>query len=113
VGAGPIVDTDQDGIIDELDNCKDSNNPTQFDADLDGYGNLCDPDFDNDMTILVPDYAYLGANWGSGDPLADLDGDGSVLVPDYAILGKLWGGNPGPSGLICAGTPACAGITPP
>lgn len=37
-------DIDQDGIPDNMDNCKFTYNPTQEDTDGDGIGNLCDCD---------------------------------------------------------------------
>ncbi len=43
---GPSVsclDTDQDGINDDLDNCPDVNNPDQADADDNGRGDVCEP----------------------------------------------------------------------
>lgn len=40
----PCIDTDGDGINDDLDNCPDVNNPNQADADGDGVGDLCDED---------------------------------------------------------------------
>ncbi len=42
-------DSDQDGLIDELDNCPSIANPGQWDKDLDGQGNECDADIDGDQ----------------------------------------------------------------
>ena len=42
-----IVDTDNDGIEESIDNCPLTANPDQADADGDGIGNLCDSDFVN------------------------------------------------------------------
>ena len=39
----PNADTDQDGIPDEADNCPDTPNPDQEDADGDGVGDACEP----------------------------------------------------------------------
>ncbi len=36
-------DTDDDGFIDDCDNCPDHHNPTQTDTDGDGLGDICDP----------------------------------------------------------------------
>lgn len=38
-------DDDDDGVIDDLDNCERDPNPRQADADADGVGYACDPDF--------------------------------------------------------------------
>jgi hypothetical protein len=37
-----IPDTDGDGVLDNIDNCANTCNPQQFDADGDGIGDLCD-----------------------------------------------------------------------
>ena len=67
-------DTDNDGILDESDNCPNEFNPEQEDSDSDGVGNVCDtcPDSSN------PDQADADAD-GSGDvcdSCTDTDGDG-------------------------------------
>jgi rhodanese-related sulfurtransferase len=38
------IDTDKDGVNDDLDNCPEAPNPDQADSDLDGLGDKCDPD---------------------------------------------------------------------
>ena len=40
------TDTDEDGILDVHDNCKNEPNEDQADADHDGEGDACDPQFD-------------------------------------------------------------------
>ena len=42
------TDVDGDGFEDDIDNCPDMANPSQFDLDGDGEGDVCDPDDDND-----------------------------------------------------------------
>ena len=45
-----IIDTDNDGIPENVDNCPSVANPNQEDSDNDGIGNLCDPDYD-ELTV--------------------------------------------------------------
>lgn len=40
-----MTDRDADGVADDTDNCPDDANPDQADQDMDGIGNVCDPDF--------------------------------------------------------------------
>ena len=42
------VDLDGDGVDDIIDNCPNVINPSQLDTDLDGSGDACDLDDDND-----------------------------------------------------------------
>jgi hypothetical protein len=57
--AGGTLDTDGDGIPDDVDNCPTVPNPGQFDTDGDGIGNACD------VCVATPD-----------PDQADEDGDG-------------------------------------
>ena len=76
--SGP--DTDGDGIQDPIDNCRLTANPLQQDANLDGFGNICDADINNSGTVTTADFGLLRARLGTA---------------------------PGPSGLACAGTIPC------
>ena len=110
-GAGP--DPDHDGFADSADNCLGRWNPTQSDADRDGFGNLCDGDFDGDGRVGARDWAMIGRAFGARqggpryDPAIDLNDDGAVGAADFLVWLRSFAGPPGPSGLACAGTPPC------
>jgi hypothetical protein len=104
---GPAIsDQDQDGVEDPLDDCLIEPNPDQLDSDQDGYGNLCDADFDDDGTVGILDFGLLRGDPG-WNPDVDVDGDGVVGMLDFGRLRDALGGSPGPSGLSCAGAPPC------
>ena len=117
-------DADSDEVEDKFDNCLNkANGPNedsdQVDTDDDGYGNSCDPDFDQDESVSASDFATYLACSGSSPPItggptddptcegSDFDGDGSVGAADFAIYLTHSGGDPGPSGLSCAATTPC------
>jgi hypothetical protein len=113
--AGPSSDTDGDGVFDSLDNCSTVMNapPADCDTDNDGYGNLCDGDFDEDSFVFSGDFSiwnadFLGGGYDGGTG-TDMDCDGYVFSGDFAIWNGyfLGSGSPGPSGLYCAGTVPC------
>jgi glycosylphosphatidylinositol phospholipase D len=114
-GAGYVIyglvsdDADQDGIADDRDNCilqangplkPDAGGFSQRDTDADGYGNSCDPDFDNSGNVDFADLAYLKSVFFTPDVDADLNGDGKVDFADLAIQKSLFFQPPGPSGLV-------------
>ena len=49
-------DTDQDGVGDKCDNCRDIQNTDQQDTDGDGVGDACDNDIDGDGMLLYKFY---------------------------------------------------------
>jgi hypothetical protein len=95
------ADTDGDGIADDVDNCILVPNADQLDTDHDGYGNACDPDFNNDGVVDQSDYDALQSKIGVTpvNPLYDLDGNGAVNINDLNRLKSYMGKAPGPSGL--------------
>ena len=91
-GVRPAVDTDLDGVPDSIDNCATLANANQRDTNDDGFGNLCDPDFNNNGVVDSQDGALLKSRFGStGWPDQDLNGNGIVDSNDGARLKvKVW-----------------------
>src|SRR5262245_8834569 len=118
-GIARAVDADGDGVEDSLDNCRDEANADQTDTNLDGYGNACDGDFDNDGVVDARDYAIFSAAYGSHgtapessnwNPDVDCDAatDGVIGAADFlCYVRQATLGRPGPSGLACAGSFPC------
>jgi len=117
--AGPAPDGDNDGVPDVLDNCSALANAGALscDTDQDGYGNACDGDFNQsngtDATDFgsnfLPDFA-TGTDSGTGTDMncnaggtgVDATDFGSFFLPQFTTTGE-----PGPSGLPCAGIVPC------
>jgi hypothetical protein len=106
-GCGP--DTDSDGIGDAGDNCDAIPNPTQTDCDSDGFGNICDCDYDNNGLCDGTDFLTLGSWFGQIVPPAPcpVDQDDSLIIdgPDFLALGSGFGQPPGSSCGHPKGTP--------
>ncbi|MEM6377800.1 MAG: thrombospondin type 3 repeat-containing protein, partial [Bacteroidota bacterium] len=96
--AGEVVlDTDLDGVPDDLDNCVLAANPDQSDLDNDGLGDACDDDIDGDGIANEQDNCPFFANPSQSDsngngigdecePDADGDGDGIPNSEDNCPL---------------------------
>lgn len=106
----PAVDTDGDGVVDALDNCRLHANATQVDSDADGFGNRCDGDLGpgtgNGFTN-AQDNTLFKAQLGqpSVPPTynkADINANGFVNAQDNTLFKALLGSPPGPSGLCNA-----------
>lgn len=71
-GNGGPVDSDDDGVMDDIDNCPFVSNPDQADADEDGVGDACD----NCVNTANPDQADADSD-GTGDACEEaiIDGD--------------------------------------
>jgi len=93
-----VVDSDGDGVMDDVDNCVATPNADQSNSDADVFGNACDADFDNNGSVDFPDYFTFVSVYGTADALADFDGSGTVDFPDYFTFVRLYGSAPGPSG---------------
>jgi hypothetical protein len=109
---GSVTDTDNDGVPDGWDNCVDTpNGPSlgtgdcnaQEDADGDGYGQICDADYDNDGVVAVSDLAASISAQLSVNDVLDTDCNGVVAVGDLAFTINEQLQPVGPSSLACAG----------
>ena len=63
-----VLDADEDGVMDDADNCIEDYNPNQMDVDQDGIGDICD--------------ACNNVIWTGGDVNADLE----LSIEDILIL---------------------------
>ena len=88
---------DGDAIADDVDNCMLVENASQSDFDLDGYGDACDGDLDNNGTVGLEDLALVLSALLSQEPIGDLDRNGSVGLEDLGAMLN-WLGGSGPSG---------------
>jgi hypothetical protein len=93
-----VFDADSDGKDDVADNCLLKPNLNQRDTDGDGFGNLCDPDFNGDFVVDNADLNTMKGQFlkKNPDPNVDLNGDGKVNFNDLAILKTFMGKAPGP-----------------
>ena len=99
-GFESIPDSDSDNILDTMDNCTQVANQDQRDTDGDGFGNICDPDFDSTLLVNAGDLSYLKSKFFTTDPDADLNGDGFVNAGDLSIIKSFFFKPPGPSGIV-------------
>ena len=82
-------DFDDDGILNDDDNCLNVFNVNQTDVDLNGVGDACDDvdndsilnDADNCLNVFNPDQKDIDYN-GAGDACDDFDNDGILNVND-------------------------------
>ncbi|TMA34115.1 MAG: hypothetical protein E6J87_08025, partial [Deltaproteobacteria bacterium] len=68
-------DADGDGVPDLVDNCPNASNSAQFDSDLDGPGDACDPPFDSFGYRLTVD----GGPGGPAYQFQDISGTGTAI----------------------------------
>jgi len=67
------------------------------DGDADGYGDLCDGDYDGDGNLNFTDLAIMREFFPGPSGYYDLDGDGLLNFTDLAILRSRFFQAPGPS----------------
>ena len=75
-------DVDNDGVMDQNDNCENTPNENQLDNDGDGIGNLCDQDADGDG--FDDSYGAAGGTLGGCD--AGRTGSGGYLILCIALV---------------------------
>lgn len=89
-------DIDMDGVPDTTDNCREEVNADQRDTDADGFGNICDPDLNNDLVVNFEDFGLIAPYFLSFNPDADFNGDGVVNFSDINIFSQFFLLTPGP-----------------
>lgn len=84
--ASITVDTDEDGVDDETDNCPVVANPDQLDSDEDGVGDVCDTgeEVENPQTEIVTETPHQGGGHleAACDNNVDDDNDGLYDMND-------------------------------
>jgi CSLREA domain-containing protein len=100
IGAYEAGDIDGDGVGDIADNCLLVANPGQADTNGDGFGNLCDGDFNDDCSTNAVDLGIIKANFFAvGALVTDMNNDGVTNVIDLGLLKEAFFAPPGPSGV--------------
>ncbi len=105
-------DMDGDLVGDICDNCREVANADQRDTNYDGgdenprtegvqhYGNICDPDFDNDGIVSLRDYVIWRQHYRLSIPPAsedmDTNGNGVIGLEDYVTWRRYFRSSPGP-----------------
>jgi len=104
-------DIDSDGVGDVCDNCREVANPVQRDTNsgvddntsLAGeqhYGNICDPDFNNNGLVGLEDFNTWRTYYRQTVPPApadvDLNGNGIIDLGDHNIWRSYYRSAPGP-----------------
>jgi hypothetical protein len=95
-------DFDNDGIGDRGDNCTKAVNSSQYDTDGDGFGNLCDADYDNDGVVGFSDFGAYSQNFGTTNEVymhaEPVGGGRQVGFGDFGFFAANFGSTPVPSG---------------
>ena len=107
-----VADTDSDGVVDALDNCRTLSNATQVDSDSDGFGNRCDGDLNNNNVTNSQDYVLFRQQLGQPSVAptynkADINANGVVNSQDYVLFRGLLGTTPALATGLCNNTWPC------
>ncbi len=104
-------DADNDGVGDVCDNCREAYNPDQWDSNSEEddnisisgeqhYGNICDPDFNNNGIVGLEDFnefrRYFRQTVPPGPGDIDMNGNGIIGLDDFSILRRYFRKIPGP-----------------
>ncbi len=105
-------DMDGDLVGDICDNCREVANADQRDTNFDGgdenprtageqhYGNICDPDFNNDGVVGLDDYVAWRQHFRVSVPPAsediDTNANGVIGIGDYVTWRRYFRNSPGP-----------------
>lgn len=88
-----VADSDGDGFKDDVDNCSAIANADQSDFDKDLFGNVCDPDDDDDGIVDTADLFPLNpAEWADSDHDGIGDNADPIVTTDskmVAVPGKI------------------------
>ncbi|PCJ98486.1 MAG: hypothetical protein COA42_24400, partial [Alteromonadaceae bacterium] len=85
----PVLDDDNDQVLNDNDNCRNIPNPNQRDTDRDGLGNACDSDDDNDGVVDALDNAPEHSNPEQLDNDGDGIGDAGDNCPLFANINQI------------------------
>jgi uncharacterized protein (TIGR02145 family) len=108
-----VTDSDGDGVPNASDNCPNFNNPNQADSDNDGLGDLCDPDYNPNIswtpgsdwydpvnnvsyeTVTVNNQVWLAENlkstlYSDGTSIEDITPYVDVFQIDDGVMGVLY-----------------------
>jgi len=121
--AGTTPDTDGDGVFNLVDNCKANPNPgipatsPQYDFDKDGFGNICDGDFNQTATVNTTDFGLFftcfttpgnatgpvtGSAGGRDCRNMDMNGTNTINTADFGLFFATFNKPMPESGLPCA-----------
>jgi len=94
-GSDPISgDSDGDAVADGLDNCAAIPNPDQANADLDAYGDFCDPDFVGHAATIFEDpfepvesplWKPFSGAWAAASGVYNADGFGGYSYLPFSL----------------------------